>query len=54
MAMPEIPNFFFFSVLSGIIVLILLEIFRPEILGLKDKIRKAAKLDTNHGVSPAL
>lgn len=54
MAMPEIPNFFFFSVLSGIIVIVLIEVFRPEILRFKDDIRKNIKLDTNHGVSPSI
>ncbi len=45
MNLPEIPNFFFFSVLSGIIILILIEIFRPEILGFKDTVRKMMKIE---------
>ena len=42
---PDVPNFFFFSILSGIIVLILMEIFRPEILGFKERVRKNVNND---------
>lgn len=55
MNFPEVPNFFFFSILSGLIVLLLLEIFRPEILGFKDAVRKNIKIeDAKKGVAAKL
>ena len=55
MTLPQVPNFFFFSIVSGIIVLILMEIFRPEILGFKDQVRKNIKIeDAKKGVAPII
>lgn len=55
MNFPEIPNFFFFSILSGIIVLVLLEIFRPEILDFKNVVRQNIKIeDAKKGVAPII
>ena len=55
MAMPQIPNFLFFSIFSGLIVFILIEIFRPEIIGFKDTFRQKAKIeDAKKGIAPVL
>lgn len=50
---PEVPNFLWFSIFSGIVVFILIEIFRPEIVQFKDTFRKKVKIDdAKNGIAP--